>query len=218
MRRWLPLQGLAGGRPGACNEFVIHRADGSTEALDMISSGATVRSGEWFELRMGSGGGYGDPLDRAPGEVVRDVAHGRYDATVARAAYGVVLGNAGATERLRAEMRRDRLARAEPAAKPMSRDHVAPQGESMPLFPGILQLGDIAVAEASGAVLARAPDHWTDGCPVLIETLYDDDRPAVISRSWLDPQTGSNLHVEAILAEDPERFIVAPKRWVEARA
>jgi N-methylhydantoinase B len=27
MRRWLPLQGLAGGRPGACNEFLSHRAD-----------------------------------------------------------------------------------------------------------------------------------------------------------------------------------------------
>jgi N-methylhydantoinase B len=212
------LQGLAGGRPGACNEFVIHRADGSTEALDMISAGATVRSGEWFELRMGSGGGYGDPLDRDPGEVGRDVAHARYDAVVARAAYGVVLGDTDATERLRLEMRRERLARAERAVKPLSRDQVAPQGDGEPLFPGIVQRGDIAVAEVSGAVLARAPDHWTDGCPVLIEMLYDDDRPGVISRSWLDPQTGSNLHVEAVLAEDPERFMVAPRRWVEARA
>src|SRR5262249_41366578 len=160
--------------------------------------------------------GYGDPLDRDAAEVARDVAHGRFDATIAREAYGVVLGDAGATDRLRGEMRRARLARAMPAAKPLSQ--VAPSGEGKPLFPGIVQRGDFAIAEASGAPLARAPDHWTDGCPVLIESLHDDGMPGVIARSWLDPETGSTLHVEAILAEDPERFIVAPKRWVEARA
>jgi N-methylhydantoinase B len=216
MRRWLPLQGLAGGRPGACNEFLIHRADGSIEALDMISAGAKVREGEWFELRMGSGGGYGDPLDRAPDEVARDVAHGRFDAAVAHDAYGVVLGDADATERLRARMRRDRLSRARPAAKPLARDDVMPRGKPRPLFPGIVQDGDIAIAEASGAPLARAPDHWTEGCPVLIEPLYDNEKPGVIHRSWLDPETGRSLHVEAVLAEDPERFLVAPRRWVDA--
>ncbi len=145
MRRWLPLQGLAGGRPGACNEFLIHRADGSIEALDMISAGAKVRDGEWFELRMGSGGGYGDPLDRDPADVARDVAHGRYDVAVAQEAYGVVVADANATERLREAMRRDRLARAEPPAKPRSRDvNVSKWRGPNRSFPGVVQRGAIA--------------------------------------------------------------------------
>ncbi len=51
---------------------------------------------------------------------------------------------------------------------------------------------------------------------MLIEQLYDGDDPRVIYRSWLDPETGRSLHVEATLSEDPERFIVAPRRWIEA--
>ena len=33
----------------------------------MISSNAIVRGEDSFEMRLGGGGGYGDPLDRDPG-------------------------------------------------------------------------------------------------------------------------------------------------------
>ncbi len=216
MRRWLPLQGFAGGRPGACNELLIHRADGSTEALDLISSGALVGKDDRFEMRLGCGGGYGDPLDRDPALVATDVAQGRITAEVARSSYGIVLDNVAATEQLRDEMRRDRLAHARPAAKPIARGAVGISGDTQPLFPGVVQRGAIAVAEASGAPLAIAPDHWSDGCPVLIERLWGADGPDVIFRSWLDPETGRALQVEALLGEDRDRFIVAPVRWTEA--
>ena len=45
MRRWLPLQGMAGGRPGACAEFVVHRADGTCGDLRRQSIGRTGRAG-----------------------------------------------------------------------------------------------------------------------------------------------------------------------------
>ena len=51
---------------------------------------------------------------------------------------------------------------------------------------------------------------------MLIEPLWNESAPGVIYRSWLDPETGRSLHVEALLAEDPDGFSVAPKRWVEA--
>jgi N-methylhydantoinase B len=216
MRRWLPLQGFAGGRPGACNELLIHRADGSVEALDMISSGAVVGKDDWFEMRLGAGGGYGDPLDRDPAMVASDVAHERFAAEIARSSYGVVIGDADATERLREDMRRDRLARARPATKPIARNAVRIGGDAQPLFPGVVQHGGVAIAEVSGAPLAVAPDHWTDGCPVLVERLWGEDGPDVIFRSWLDPQTGRALQVEALLGEDCDRFVVAPIRWTEA--
>jgi N-methylhydantoinase B len=116
-------------------------------------------------------------------------------------------------------MRRDRLARAAPAARPLSRDAVTASGEALPLYPGVVQRGGVAVAEVSGAPLALAPDHWTMGCPVLIEDPWDAvDAPDVSYRSWLDPETGRALHVEAIVDGDNDSFLVAPSRWAEATA
>ena len=218
MRRWTPLQGFAGGRPGACAEFNIHRADGSIEPLDMISSNAIVRGEDSFEMRLGGGGGYGDPLDRDPALVEHDVRCDRFDADAARGLYGVIIGDASATERLREDMRRDRLARAEPAAKPLSRARIIANDPPQPLFPGIVQRGAVLFAERSGAPLALAPDHWTDGCPSLIERIWGEDGPDILFRTWLDPESGRALHVEATRAGDPDRFITAPVRWTEAGA
>jgi N-methylhydantoinase B len=219
MRRWLPLQGLAGGRPGACNELIVHGADGSSRTLELAASGAVVREGDWFEMRMASGGGYGDPLDREAAAVERDVAHARFDREVARRAYGVVVGDRVATAALRDQMRRDRLTRAEPARKPLCAEDVEIiVGETQPIYPGVIQRGAIAVAEASGAPLARAPDHWTDGCPMLIERRGDTNGPDIFYRTWLDPKTGRSLHVEAVVGDAGRSFEVAPTRWVNAAA
>jgi N-methylhydantoinase B len=117
-------------------------------------------------------------------------------------------------------MRRDRLARAQPARKPLSAAHldVDVGGAAQPIYPGVLQRGAIAVAELSGAPLARAPDHWTDGCPTLIERRGDADDPDIWYRTWLDPQTGRSLHVEAVVGDDERSFEVSPARWINAAA
>ena len=66
------------------------------------------------------------------------------------------------------------------------------------------------------APLALAPDHWTAGCPALIEHPWGGNGPDVSYRSWLDPASGRALHVEAIVGGDADSFYVAPSRWVEA--
>jgi len=218
MRRWLPLEGLSGGRPGACNELVIHRAGGVNETLNLSSTGAVMREGDWFELRMASGGGFGDPLDRDQALVEGDLACGRFDETVAQKDYGVVAGDIGATDALRAQLRRERLNRADPALKPLSRGAVTIAGDAQPLYPGIVQRGGVAIAEASGAPLAVAPDHWTDGCPSLVEDRWGEDGPPVKFRTWLDPDSGRALHVEASVGDGERSFLVAPSRWTMAQA
>jgi N-methylhydantoinase B len=116
-------------------------------------------------------------------------------------------------------MRRDRLTRAEPARKPLCAEDVEIiVGETQPIYPGVIQRGAIAVAEASGAPLARAPDHWTDGCPMLIERRGDTNGPDIFYRTWLDPKTGRSLHVEAVVGDAGRSFEVAPTRWVNAAA
>lgn len=219
MRRWLPLEGLAGGQPGACNEFLIHRKDGTVEALDVSCSGAVVGAEDWYEIRVASGGGFGDPLDRDPVLVEADLAAGRIGAEEARSAFGVIPGDAGATQRLREELRRARLQRAKPPVKPMPSGLTIPAGEPQPLYPGVVQRGDIAVAEYGGAALAKAPDHWTTGCACLVEPLWPDGAgPDITYRSWLDPLTGRALHVEAVVAGEEDTFLVAPRRWTDAVA
>jgi N-methylhydantoinase B len=216
MRRWLPLQGLAGGRPGACNEFLIHRADGTVEMLEVSGSGAVVRKDDWYQIRVGSGGGYGDPLDRDPAAVEADLAEGRFDEAQARQAFGVVAGDTKATEQLRCQLRQERLAAAKSPAKPLPPDTSLPQTEALPLCPGVMQMGSLAIAEKSRAPLARAPDHWTMGCPCLIESRWGENEPNVKYRSWLDPVSGRALHVEAVVDDESESFFVLPRRWTGA--
>jgi N-methylhydantoinase B len=64
---------------------------------------------------MSSGGGYGDPLERDPERVLKDVEDGIISRDDARRIYGVVIGgedgllNPTATEKLRVDLRQERL-------------------------------------------------------------------------------------------------------------
>jgi N-methylhydantoinase B len=65
-------------------------------------------------VRSDGGGGYGDPLARAPDKLARDVRQGNVSEGVARNVYGVVLDAAGeadvaASEAARAAIRATRL-------------------------------------------------------------------------------------------------------------
>jgi N-methylhydantoinase B len=221
MRRWLPLQGMAGGSPGACNEFLVHRSDGTVDELDPNSAGTPLFAGDSFQMRLSSGGGFGDALDRDPAQVAEDVAAGRFPADDAERIYGTVLEadgsvDAAATATRRHDMRQERLTRAKPAQRPQG-ERQAPAGEAevFPLYPGVVQQGNLAYAEDSGQVLAESPHHWTDGCPVLEERRWPEGGPDVVFRTYLDPQTGRALHVEVALADGPRSFAVNPRRWTD---
>jgi len=66
-------------------------------------------------MRMASGGGYGDPLERDPQLVLEDVIDGLVSAMAAREVYGVVLdekkeaADLGKTRSLRANLLNKRL-------------------------------------------------------------------------------------------------------------
>ena len=219
MREWLPLPGIAGGVPGANTEFAIRRADGRREVVSGHASGLVVAEDEIFEFRLGCGGGFGDPVERQPSLVARDVAQGRFGAQEAADMYGVVLSADGradeaATLRRRADLLAARLRRATPPAKSLStvRPLAQPSGEGAPLYPGIEQHGDIAYASASGAALARAPDQWTDGCPVIDEPRGE----RLLIRYYLDPLTGRFLWVDALPRGEHRTMHISPKRWLEA--
>lgn len=215
-RGWFPCAGMAGGRPGALMSFRVLRADGSVEQLGMHDAGIDLREGDRFELSAASGGGYGDPLDRKTTAVAADHSAGRTSAADARELFGVVFTSDGkaddlATEAHRAFLLRQRLEQASPASSPPPATR--PDGEEWPLFPGIVQRGNCAVSVRSGAVLAVAPAHWTDGCPVLEEPYGDPGAVPIVLRSYLDPATGHSLHTEVVPAGSGRSFATLPTRW-----
>jgi len=68
-----------------------------------------------FYMRVASGGGYADPLERDPALVQKDVANSIVSLDAAREIYGVVLEERGlrvdleATRQLRIKMRRQEI-------------------------------------------------------------------------------------------------------------
>jgi N-methylhydantoinase B len=125
-------QGLFGGYPGAPSLLMLLEdtnvekafADGNAPgSLEELSGNRRLlpycefdlRGNDVLYMRMSSGGGYGDPLEREPEAVLRDVEDGIISVEDAASIYGVVVSemdsfvDISATERLRANLREERL-------------------------------------------------------------------------------------------------------------
>ncbi|MGH1561625.1 hydantoinase B/oxoprolinase family protein [Mumia sp. DW29H23] len=218
IREDVPLNGAAGGFPGGVCEFTLHRADGTSDTLPGKSSNVVLAEGDAVEFALATAGGYGDPLDREPDRVARDVRCHRITPEVALTSYGVVVEHGqpvlDATAQRRDRIRAERLAAAQPAAKPVAGP--ARPGDldqaPHPLFVGVERRGATAVAAQSGAILAHAPDSWTDGCP----TLERQVAAAIVERTYLDPETGRTLLVEAVPSGSPLSVAAQPDHWTRA--
>ncbi len=113
----VPAFGVLGGQSGTPLASWIEK-DGDTRedfATPGKVGGHVVKEGERVVLRSAGGGGYGDPLDRAPELVAEDYRLGYISETALGDIYGVILGDAfaadaSATEARRSALRRSRLA------------------------------------------------------------------------------------------------------------
>jgi N-methylhydantoinase B len=125
-------QGMFGGYPGAPSLLMLKEG---TRVAEMISENKSldqldevggsgrllpycefdVGKNDVLYMRMSSGGGYGDPLEREPERVLNDVEAGIVSREEAKEIYGVVIeGNdlvldLAATDKLRASLRQERL-------------------------------------------------------------------------------------------------------------
>jgi N-methylhydantoinase B len=80
--------GLDGGESGESGAAELETADGETRRLPQKST-HELPPGSTVSIRTPGAGGYGDPADRDPDAVRRDVRHGKVSRAAARAAYGV---------------------------------------------------------------------------------------------------------------------------------
>ena len=82
-----PPWGLNGGKPGAVNEAVLLRRDGTEQKL-LKATSVPMEPGDRLIFRTAGGGGWGDPRLRARHEVADDVAKGYVSGEAAQQDYG----------------------------------------------------------------------------------------------------------------------------------
>ncbi|WP_116950767.1 hydantoinase B/oxoprolinase family protein [Jiangella endophytica] len=90
-RSILSCWGVRGGRAGRPFSVTIDPGGPREREVDALADGEPVRAGEVIRIRTTGGGGWGDPLDRPAGEVLRDVRWRKVSVDGARADYGVVV-------------------------------------------------------------------------------------------------------------------------------
>ncbi len=101
--------GFDGGADGSPANMDLIHADGRIEALPSKIPYRRLSKGDRLTAYGPCGGGYGNPMKRAPESVFEDVLDGLIDASVARSKYGVVIGDGQefdgpATQKLRASL------------------------------------------------------------------------------------------------------------------
>jgi N-methylhydantoinase B len=185
--------GVSGGFPGSCNvnlhikhtnlleEFGQGVLPSTSEEFlgEVIDLGAKpgefkITRGDIFEYTWQGGGGYGDPLDRDPEQVVHDVNTGAVSPECAEAIYGVVLiGSPAQTHSARTVLLRQRLRdnRLGAASRPAQVLHVKggrrllPMGESLE----VAAVDHRAVLRCKcGCDLGEADKNWKDRAAVRI--------------------------------------------------
>jgi N-methylhydantoinase B len=88
----LPAFGVLGGGSGVpVGSHVVRKARAWKFPTPGKVSGFRLLDGDVLVLQSAGGGGYGDPLERAPGRVLQDVREGYISRERAREGYGVVI-------------------------------------------------------------------------------------------------------------------------------
>lgn len=121
-RSILSCWGVRGGRAGAPFRVTINPGRPDEHDVDALADAEPVRVGDVIRIRTTGGGGWGDPFERDPQLVLRDVVWEKVSPGAALADYGVVLTGSVATDDLAVDVaatdaersRRGRDAAAEP--------------------------------------------------------------------------------------------------------
>lgn len=86
--------GLEGGLPGSLGATILN--PGQPGERNLHSKGTyPLRKGDVLSMRTAGAGGFGDPAERAPKAVLRDIRQGLVSARAAQSLYKIVLSEDG---------------------------------------------------------------------------------------------------------------------------
>jgi N-methylhydantoinase B len=213
--RFPQSDGLAGGYPGAANEYLHIRATGNTGEGDRFPIRLETIQGErqsvsWgiyclaqddaLYVRWNGGGGFGDPFDREPARVAEDVKAGLVSPDAAEVLYGVRVREGAIDSDATDDIRRSR--------RPTSPERRAPPEDGYASAVMLLADGRIACAHCRQAI-APAASKWKER--VALTTVKVAELPGATSA--LDPDVlirrfacqhcGVLLDTEVALPGDP---------------
>ena len=107
-----PPKGVHGGHNGIQASFFKVRSNGEESELPNGVQ-VVIEPGEWIRGIDNGGGGYGNPLERDPQRVLRDVLERWETPERARDVYGVVLSGSAEEEDLAVDLRATKQRRTE---------------------------------------------------------------------------------------------------------
>jgi len=215
--------GIFGGYPGCPIGYALfrsidevgmldHPGADDKRAQDHLSWGThTMCPGDLQVIRYNGGGGYGDPLDREPEAVLRDVVKGAVSVTAAWRVYGVVVDaetkviDLAATEDRRRLVRAERIGRA-PDRIPAMRAEVADSGKRISEYLQQTSSGSVQCTWC-GAQVAPSETPWksiararTSQISRVHPSAYDDQ--TVRLREYFCDRCGTLLECEVIREGD----------------
>jgi N-methylhydantoinase B len=203
--------GLAGGFPGATIRQTWgkgaardgRRTDGDWTVFPPKPGLMPMTNRDVFAVSWQGGGGYGDPLEREPEAVAKDVATGAVSAEAAEVVYGVICRNGldrDATEALRKRMRLERVGGTFASAP----ERMFQGSPSMALSDSLFLAQDRRgwhVITRAGYILCTGSTKWRAGAVAktsaklpdeFMITLHDD----LAATSYYCPASGTLLAVD----------------------
>ncbi len=154
--RWFTYPwGVNGGAPGARARKILEKADGSQVIVGNKREDISVEAGDMLHFITWGGGGWGDPLERDPAIVAKEIVQGLVTSAGARN-YGVVADAEGVLDLPATLALRTSMSAARPAV--------------MPLFnygPSLEELRATSVAE-TGLPAPKQP-RWDHALPMAAE-------------------------------------------------
>lgn len=228
--------GIYGGYPGAPS-ILVHVEDSDVRSIvakkrlpeGLEAAGGTQKllgyrdlhlaADDLLYLRCANGGGYGDPLEREPESVARDIFDGLVSREVGESIYGVVIGedkriNVSATEAKRADLKETRhtgLERASEASESAGTRAMGQNGVVRHPLQESLEIYDINEESwvrcvRCGHVLCESDQNWAEACPSsitpptsagpLMDVLKDD----YVFQQWYCPSCRVLLTSEIVAA------------------
>jgi N-methylhydantoinase B len=214
--------GISGGYPG-CNVGYSTFRKGNVDELprsfeetrgvsreDQFWGAVELEEGDIQYVRFMGGGGYGDPLDRAPDAVLADVRLGLVGEAAARDIYGTVVNvdtdrvDDDATRELRLRIRSERAGR---PVTSTTRAEVASSGMRLSEYLQRLASGETQCTFC-GELVAGAGAEWKDQAvlrrsPVSSAGPYRPDTGEFVLIEAFCPCCGTALDVELATGDDP---------------